>query len=50
MLNTVVMTAMDAEAFHEDSEGLGVLCAVPVNPGREDGVRVMNQLCSVLGL
>jgi len=29
MLNTVVITDMDAEAFHHDSEGLGVLCAVP---------------------
>lgn len=50
MLNTVVITDMRDEDFHEDSEGLGVLCALPASPGREDGVRVMNKLCTVLGL
>jgi DNA-binding response OmpR family regulator len=50
MLNTVVITDMDAEAFHHDSEGLGVLCAVPARPGRADGVRAMDLLCTLLGL
>lgn len=50
MLNTVVITDMAEEAFHEDSEGLGVLCAVPENPGREDGVKAMDRLCLLLGL
>lgn len=50
MLSTVVITDMGEEAFHEDSEGLGVLCTVPGNPGRESGVKVMDRLCLVLGL
>jgi DNA-binding response OmpR family regulator len=50
MLNTVVVTDMDEAAFHEDSEGLGVLCAVPANPGREDGVKAMDRLRRLLGL
>ena len=50
MLNTVVITDMDEEAFHEDSEGLGVLCTVPGNPGREHGVKAMDRLCQLLGL
>ena len=50
MLDTVVITDMNAEAFHHDSEGLGVLCAVPVSPVRADGVRAMNLLCTILGL
>ncbi len=50
MLNTVVVTDMDEEAFHEDSEGLGVLCTVPGNPGREHGVKAMDRLCQLLGL
>jgi len=50
MLNTVVVTDMDEEAFHEDSEGLGVLCAVPENPGREHGIKAMDRLCRLLGL
>jgi DNA-binding response OmpR family regulator len=50
MLNTVVITDMSAADFHEDSEGLGVLCAVPAAPGYDDGVKAMNQLCVLLGL
>ena len=50
MLNTMVVTDMDEETFHEDSEGLGVLCAVPGNPGREHGVKAMERLCQLLGL
>lgn len=50
MLNTVVITDMDDEAFHEDSEGLGVLCATPAAPGREHGVLAMDKLRRILGL
>ena len=50
MLNTVVVTDMDGEAFHEDSEGLGVLSAVPALPGREDGEKVLARLKRILGL
>lgn len=50
MLNTVVVTDMDEEAFHEDSEGLGVLCTVPENPGREHGIKAMDRLRLLLGL
>jgi DNA-binding response OmpR family regulator len=50
MLNTVVITDMGEEEFHEDSEGLGVLCAVPENPGCEHGVTAMGRLCQLLGL
>jgi hypothetical protein len=41
---------MSPEEFHEDSEGLGVLCAVPSSPGWDDGARAMNQLCLLYGL
>jgi len=50
MLNTVVITDMSPDEFHEDSEGLGVLCAVPSSPGWDDGARAMNQLCLLYGL
>lgn len=50
MLSTVVVTDMSEEAFHEHSEGLGVLCAVPENPGREQGTKVMDRLRRLLGL
>ena len=50
MLNTVVVTDMDEDAFHEDSEGLGVLCAVPVLPGSEHGEQVITKLRRISGL
>ena len=49
MLNTVVITDMGDDEFHEDSEGLGVLCSVPEHPGRESGIKTMDRLCLLLG-
>lgn len=48
MLNTVVVTDLDESTFHEDSEGLGVLRAVPAHPTREHGAQVANALRQVL--
>ena len=50
MLNTVVITDMGEDEFHEDSEGLGVLGAVPALPVREDGEKVLARLKRILGL
>ena len=49
MLNTVVVTNMDEETFHKDSEGLGVLGSVPALPGREHGEQVVARLRRILG-
>jgi len=37
MINVAVVSGLDAEAFHEASEGLGILAAVPARPGGPDG-------------
>lgn len=37
MVNIAVVSALDAEAFHEASEGLGILASVPVKPTAADG-------------
>ena len=37
MINTAVVSSMDPEEFHEESEGLGVLAPVPSDPTGEDG-------------
>jgi DNA-binding response OmpR family regulator len=50
MINTMVITDMGEEEFHEDSEGLGVICAVPANPGQADGSRSMGLLRQLPGL
>ena len=35
-LNSAVLTGMSPETFHEAAEGLGVLCALPAEPGAGD--------------
>lgn len=37
MVNIAVVSPLEAEAFHEASEGLGLLAQVPVHPTAEDG-------------
>jgi len=37
MINTAVLSPLSAEDFHEASEGLGILAAVPLHPSAEDG-------------
>lgn len=35
-IHTAVVSDLDAEAFHESSEGLGVLAQLPAQPGQDD--------------
>lgn len=37
MINLAVVSPLAGEAFHEASEGLGILASVPVRPGAADG-------------
>jgi hypothetical protein len=37
MINIAVVSPLGAEAFHEASEGLGILASVPVQPTAADG-------------
>lgn len=43
-INTAVISDLEAEAFHEQSEGLGVLVQLPVQPGPDDARRLAAQL------
>ncbi|MCJ8502905.1 hypothetical protein [Desulfatitalea alkaliphila] len=47
-VNTAVLSNMDEEAFHEQSEGLGVLCRLPSVPGLEDAKTVRRLLGGVV--
>ncbi|NDV19932.1 hypothetical protein GO013_10915 [Pseudodesulfovibrio sp. JC047] len=40
MVHTATVTSLSAKDFHDKSEGLGVLMGLPVNPGKEDGVKL----------
>lgn len=47
MVNTAVVTAMDQEEFHEAGEGLGILMALPPDPGEETAKGLLDKLMSV---
>ncbi|MBP1626991.1 MAG: response regulator receiver protein [Holophagaceae bacterium] len=49
LLHTAVITPMDAESFHEASEGLGVLSSLPPSPNAEHAHYLMDKLKEVLG-
>ncbi|MUM76977.1 hypothetical protein GKC30_04940 [Pseudodesulfovibrio sp. F-1] len=40
MVNTAVVSPLTDEEFHEASEGLGILAAIPPTPDEEDGKRI----------
>jgi DNA-binding response OmpR family regulator len=50
MVNTAVISPLAEEEFHENSEGLGVLCRLPVEPGSGDAANLLRKLRKVLGL
>lgn len=48
-LNIAVITEMDPEAFHEASEGLGLLCPLPPRPEAKDVAPLLEKLHAVGG-
>ncbi len=49
-LNTAVITELDEAAFHEASEGLGILSGLPSRPGMADVAPLLDKLQAVGGL
>jgi hypothetical protein len=35
-VHTAVLSDLDDTAFHDQSEGLGILCKLPILPGRQE--------------
>jgi DNA-binding response OmpR family regulator len=50
MINTVVISPLSEEEFHEKSEGLGVLGRLPMQPSSSDAAALLQKLHRVLGL
>lgn len=48
MVNTAVVSHLPDDAFHEATEGLGVLCRVPAEPSEEDAAALLDNLKRVL--
>ncbi len=49
MVNTVVVSPLSEEEFHEASEGLGILGRLPGEPGVGDAAELLLRLKKVLG-
>ncbi len=47
-VHTAVISELDDAAFHEQSEGLGILCKLPVLPGEQDARNLIERLRRVL--
>ncbi|MDD2901184.1 MAG: response regulator [Syntrophales bacterium] len=50
LVNTAVVSPLADEEFHEASEGLGILCRLPLTPGAGEATDLLHQLRKVLGL
>jgi len=40
MINVAVVSGLDAAAFHDAAEGLGILAPVPATPSAQDGAKL----------
>lgn len=49
MINSVWVSSLGKEEYHEVSEGLGVLMQLPAKPERTDAERLMTQLNQIMG-
>lgn len=50
MVNTAVVSSLSDEEFHQVSEGLGILCSLPVDPGGSEALELLQKLKGVLGI
>jgi DNA-binding NarL/FixJ family response regulator len=50
MVNTAVLSPLSEDAFHEATEGLGILGRIPESPGSGDAVELLRKLKQVLGM
>lgn len=51
MINCAAVSPLPSEEFHEDSEGLGILAQLPVQPGANDAenlLKLLNHLKKLL--
>jgi DNA-binding response OmpR family regulator len=50
MVNTAVASALSDEDFHDKGEGLGILCRLPPEPGRNDSKALLQKLRDLTGI
>ena len=49
MVNTAVVSPLSKADFHDKSEGLGVLCRLPFEPGKKESRELLQKLRAVIG-
>lgn len=49
LINCALVSTLSHDAFHEASEGLGVMAQLPERPGREDALRLLDRLMIIDG-
>ena len=47
LINCAMMSNLDPEDFHEETEGLGIFMQLPVCPGAEEAVNMLEYLKSI---
>lgn len=50
LINCAMVSSLSPEDFHEETEGLGVFMQLPVDPGAEEVVKMMQLLESINAL
>jgi DNA-binding NarL/FixJ family response regulator len=50
LVNTVIVSALSAEDFHEETEGLGVLMQLPLKPQEDDAAKLLALMAMITGL
>lgn len=50
MLNCALASALSAGAFHEASEGLGLLAQLPLDPGEQQAQELIQQITKIMKL
>ena len=50
MINSALVSSLGEKAYHEASEGLGILMQLPPEPKESDGQRLMSKLSQILGV
>jgi DNA-binding NarL/FixJ family response regulator len=50
MVNMALVSSLDKEAFHEASEGLGILMSLPKDPGEKSARALLERLKTIYSL
>ena len=50
MTNCAAISSLSEKEFHEESEGLGLMNHLPLNPGRSDAEKILKDLRLIKGL